>query len=607
MRICLVTDNFDSSNNGTSTATNRLVQALISLGHEVRVVTMGDPARSGFDADLGAHMYYLPELHIPGITYLCHKQGTTMARPRTDVLTAAMKDADVVHCVQPWPLEYRATTIAKKLGIPRVASFHIQPENITYNLGLRRIPIAATFFYFLMRVLFYRRFDHIHCPSRMIAAQLRAHNYRARLHVISNGVPDEFHPAAPTKPFTDGLFHILMVGRLSPEKQQSVLIEAAARCANRDRIQLHFAGNGPRLAKLKRLAAKSGLAHTPTFGHYQPAELIDLMRACQLYVHTSEIEIEGLGCLEATACGLVPVIADSRRSASSQFALGLKSVFRNNDPDDLADKIDYWIEHPEQREQDAAEYPQAARRYSLANTAAERAVLYHKAALKQPRNVYWRGRLARFIGWLFVELIAVPLLFLWTRVVLGARVTGYRNLWKVRGAITVSNHVHLLDSALVGTALFPRKAIFTTLPQNLDRLFPGLLVHPLGGVPIPKEPSKLELFFDEMYFALRQGDLVHFFPEGQLKPFNESLQKFHRGAFELAAMARVPVVPITIRFIHPTGISRLWRRRPLIRMVISKPIMPVSLDEQRDAAERQKLVYDQMASELSADDITEAA
>jgi 1,2-diacylglycerol 3-alpha-glucosyltransferase len=55
-------------------------------------------------------------------------------------------------------------------------------------LGLGWFPPAAHFVYLLLRLAFYGRFADIHCPSTFIAAQLRRHGYRARLHVISNGV-----------------------------------------------------------------------------------------------------------------------------------------------------------------------------------------------------------------------------------------------------------------------------------------------------------------------------------------------------------------------------------------------------------------------------------
>lgn len=61
------------------------------------------------------------------------------------------------------------------------------------------------------------------------------------------------------------------------------------------------------------------------------------------------MEIESIACLEAIACGLVPVIANSPKSAAKSFALDEKSLFKNKDPEDMAAKIDYWVEHPAER------------------------------------------------------------------------------------------------------------------------------------------------------------------------------------------------------------------------------------------------------------------
>lgn len=51
-------------------------------------------------------------------------------------------------------------------------------------------------------------------------------------------------------------------------------------------------------------------------------------------------------CIEAIACGCVPIVSDSAKSATSQFAANKNSVFHSGDYCDLADKIDWWIEHP---------------------------------------------------------------------------------------------------------------------------------------------------------------------------------------------------------------------------------------------------------------------
>ena len=71
---------------------------------------------------------------------------------------------------------------------------------------------------------------------------------------------------------------------------------------------------------------------------------------------SSAQKIFSISCLEAISCGLVPVIANSPRSATRFFALDDKNLFHFSDPADLAGKIDYWIEHPEEKAEYSERY-----------------------------------------------------------------------------------------------------------------------------------------------------------------------------------------------------------------------------------------------------------
>ena len=70
----------------------------------------------------------------------------------------------------------------------------------------------------------------------------------------------------------------------------------------------------------------------------------------------AEDRTEGIGCLEAIVCGVVPLISDSRKSATKYYAIDDKSLFRYNSPKDLAKKIDWWIEHPEIKDEYSKKY-----------------------------------------------------------------------------------------------------------------------------------------------------------------------------------------------------------------------------------------------------------
>ena len=66
--------------------------------------------------------------------------------------------------------------------------------------------------------------------------------------------------------------------------------------------------------------------------------------------------------------GLVPLISDSPLSATPQFALDDRSLFKHSDPKALAQKIDYWIENPEKRKKMGRAYANFAKQYSLTNS-----------------------------------------------------------------------------------------------------------------------------------------------------------------------------------------------------------------------------------------------
>ena len=83
---------------------------------------------------------------------------------------------------------------------------------------------------------------------------------------------------------------------------------------------------------------------------------MNLRSETDLYVHAADAEIEAISCIEAFSSGIVPVIANSPKSATPQFALDERSLFQAGSSDDLAAKIDYWLSEPAERARMEAEY-----------------------------------------------------------------------------------------------------------------------------------------------------------------------------------------------------------------------------------------------------------
>lgn len=184
--------------------------------------------------------------------------------------------------------------------------------------------------------------------------------------VISNGVNPLFlsrQKCAERPGEYRDRFIILCSGRYSQEKAQHILIEAAKLSKYAENLQLIFAGDGPYKEKLKKQA--SDLPVPPLFRFFGREELADVISYADLYVHTAEIEIESVACLEAICGGLLPIIADSPRSATRYFALTQNNLFRYDSPQELSEKIDYWIEHEEEKRICLEKYLDFSQKFAL--------------------------------------------------------------------------------------------------------------------------------------------------------------------------------------------------------------------------------------------------
>ena len=350
LTIVIVCDVLGQENNGTTIAAMHLIRALRNKGHHVRVVC-SDIFR------VGEQDYYIvPQLNLGPINKYVKKNGVVPATPDKRILDAAMDGADLVHIMMPLALGSAAAAMAKRKRIPITAGFHCQAENVTSHIVMKDFLPANRIAYRIFYRNLYRHCVCIHYPSQFICDTFEAIVGPTPHRIISNGVDPIFTPDVSEKPpeFQDK-FVILFTGRYSPEKSHRVLIDATALSAYKDRIQLIFAGSGPLEDALKRRAKRRGIS-VPVMNFFSRKDLVEILRYTDLYVHPAEVEIEAIACLEAIACGKVPLIADSPRSATRYFALSSRNLFHYNDPADLARKMDWWLEHPKERAFCASSY-----------------------------------------------------------------------------------------------------------------------------------------------------------------------------------------------------------------------------------------------------------
>lgn len=158
-------------------------------------------------------------------------------------------------------------------------------------------------------------------------------------------------------------FTLVSTGRLVPEKNHAVLLQALAYSRNSGSIDLHLAGGGPLEHELHKLAAP--LASQVHIGFIPHNDLIALLDRADLYIHCALVEIEGLAALEAMARGCMPILARSAQSSTWHYSLDSRNIFDARNPRRLAALIDYWLEHPLQRTELSARYNLLARHLEI--------------------------------------------------------------------------------------------------------------------------------------------------------------------------------------------------------------------------------------------------
>ena len=204
--------------------------------------------------------------------------------------------------------------------------------------------------------------DAIFCISDFTRSQLMAivaEDQWPKLHVVRCGIEPSRYEAIGEPPA--GRPRVLCVGRLVPEKGQSVLLHAFARLVERGvDAELELVGSGPAENGLKRLAERLGLADRVIFAGAIGQDAIGAhYQAASVFCLPSFYEGIPVVLMEALAC---------RRPAIATAVAGVRELVRDGETgllvtpgreDDLADALERLLEDPALRRRLA----EAGRRY----------------------------------------------------------------------------------------------------------------------------------------------------------------------------------------------------------------------------------------------------
>lgn len=379
MKVLVVCNNAFSKGNGLHTVMQSLIPRLKDAGLEVRLLAAANEDPHGPQPE-----YPLEHFRFPVFDSLITAHSYGFAKIDDKVIADAVQWADLVHLQEGFPLESRVAQVASKAGKGIVGTFHLYSQNILANALItdKKNFLNDILMYFWRRYA-YDYCSDIHCPTETVRKHLIENGFKARMTVISNGIEIPEIPVKASIPQSDPII-LLCIGRLAREKSQMTLIEAMRYSRHAGRIQLHFAGKGPLLDKYikaaHQLMTEGILNHPCLFGFYKGEQLKELARKAYLYIHCATVEVEGMSCLEAIREGTVPLISEGHLAATSQFALDDRSIFPEQNAKALAEKIDWWIDHPEERLRMGQIYADSARNYDIEKSIARLIEMYRNAS-----------------------------------------------------------------------------------------------------------------------------------------------------------------------------------------------------------------------------------
>ncbi|HYO87000.1 MAG TPA: glycosyltransferase family 1 protein [Candidatus Limnocylindrales bacterium] len=296
MRVALFTETFLPKIDGIVTVTCLLLDHLTKRGIETVIVA----------PKMGCARYNeTPVIGVPGVRFPLYPElriGPPTASTYQDIKNF---QPDIAHFIHPALIGVPGMLMASYLGIPKVASFHIDVARIAhhYHLGfIEPVTDLAT------RVIF-NKADVSLAPSRLIQADMERIGIN-NVRLWKRGVnADKFNPRFRNADMRDLLSDghpedtlLIYVGRLGTEKQIDQIKAVLEQVPG---TRLALVGNGPAREELE--AHFEGLP-VKFAGYLTGTELSEAYASADMFVFPSALETFGLVVVEAMAAGL-PVVA----------------------------------------------------------------------------------------------------------------------------------------------------------------------------------------------------------------------------------------------------------------------------------------------------------
>ncbi|MEB3103782.1 glycosyltransferase family 4 protein [Ferviditalea candida] len=352
MRISLFTDTFPPQVNGVSLTLERLVHHLEHRRIPHLVLAPETEEQDLFSSNIlrfSSFPFFLyPECRIALPNYFSIRNHLQQFKP------------DLIHVATPFNMGLIGRYYGKKYHIPMVASYHTHFDRY---LDYYRLNFTSHLIWHYMR-WFHEPCIRIFAPSQDTKSDLMNQGF-SHIGIWSRGVDcNLFHPNKKSGKLREKYqirepFILLYVGRMAPEKDLDVLLEAVKKLPGHLSKLIHwvFVGEGPLLEEMRGKKTD----HMTFTGYLNGEPLAEVYASADLFVFPSSTETFGNVVLEAAASGLPAIGVRSG---------GVKEIIRHGetgllckprDSDYLAQAIEQLLSDPAQLQT----MGKAARRYAL--------------------------------------------------------------------------------------------------------------------------------------------------------------------------------------------------------------------------------------------------
>ena len=295
----------------------KLASQLQEQGHEARIVsTYFDPA--GLPKQVEELEYLLPPVWMAQLARR-NRAFFLLVAPWI-LLILAWKNSRDVDVLNPhnFPAAWVAVIVGMLRRIPVVWTCNEPPERIDWKTGFT-VGIGDFFGWWLASSwidrLLMKKVAKAYVPSELTRKQVRL-RYGIDPSIVRLGVDSEFYgyggeTSAAKRLNLEGKFVLLCVGKLHPQKNQFVCIDALKLVLPEiPNAVLVLAGDGPMANELLARAMKSGLSSRVVFlGNTDSKEVRDLYAACNINLFPPTNQSWGLTPFEALCAEKVSIVS----------------------------------------------------------------------------------------------------------------------------------------------------------------------------------------------------------------------------------------------------------------------------------------------------------